>query len=175
MPPLNPIGLRFNNLVVSDTYIVHIDAKGRRHRKWLCLCDCGNQKHIQVNQLVHNKVKSCGCLVLLDLGNKNNAHKITHGMSKHSSYRCWSAMLHRCENPSNNKYEYYGGRGISVCDRWHIFSNFLEDMGEKPTGLSIDRINNEGNYEPGNCRWATSKEQNNNRRRRRWWKRPEQS
>lgn len=83
----------------------------------------------------------------------------SHGRCKTPIYRTWAQMIQRCENPKNPFYRRYGGRGIIVCERWHEFLNFLQDMGERPLGRTLDRINNDGNYEPGNCRWATPKEQ----------------
>lgn len=87
-----------------------------------------------------------------------------HGKASSRTYRIWRGMQSRCFNPKVKEYRYYGARGIIVCDRWRDFRNFLADMGEIPSGLSIDRINNDGNYEPGNCKWSTAKEQANNRR-----------
>jgi len=85
-------------------------------------------------------------------------------LSKHPLYTTWVNMRARCRNPNNSNYKYYGGRGIKVCDRWDIFQNFLDDMGQRPRGTTLDRINNEGNYEPENCRWETQRVQLNNTR-----------
>ena len=88
----------------------------------------------------------------------------THGMCNTSTYHTWESIHQRCKNPKNPGYKWYGGRGIKVCKRWHKFENFYEDMGDKPEGLTLERINNDGDYEPGNCEWATWKEQRKNQR-----------
>jgi hypothetical protein len=87
-----------------------------------------------------------------------------HGLTYTGAWRSWVTIFARCESPSDSNYPLYGARGISVCERWRVFENFLADMGERPDGMSLDRINSDGNYEPGNCRWATIKQQNRNRR-----------
>jgi hypothetical protein len=100
---------------------------------------------------------------------KGGSNKITHGHSlngeRTSAYHRWRGMRERCNYPKNKKYKYYGGRGITVCERWARFENFLEDMGEPPLGMTLDRKDNDGNYEPGNCRWATKGEQESNKKR----------
>ena len=87
-----------------------------------------------------------------------------HGMTGTPTYHSWCGMIQRCENPNNSRYKDWGGRGIKICERWHDFRNFFVDMGVKSSGLTLDRINNDGNYEPDNCKWATRKKQNNNKR-----------
>lgn len=149
------IGQRFGRLVVEN--IVGRDGNGKPQA--LCLCDCGRQCEASLPDIRRGKIKSCGCL--------QTENRIKHGQAKTKIYAVWSAMIDRCRNPKNKHYGDYGGRGIVVCERWTDFENFLADMGEAPTGMSIDRINNEGNYEPGNCKWSTSAQQNRNLRRNR--------
>lgn len=127
---------------------------------WECQCTCGNTVTIAISTLRRGSTKSCGCL-RKEMGIEN---KTTHGMSKTREHNIWVKMVQRCTNPNDVGYKNYGGRGIQVCDRWHnSFEAFYADMGPS-NGLSIDRRDNDGNYEPGNCRWTNMSIQNLNKR-----------
>ena len=135
--------------------------------KWECICDCGTIVIVDTAKLTTGHTKSCGCLQVDRAAEANTTHGQARARlrSVTSTYRTWQQMKRRCFNPANHNYKYYGGRGVVVCDRWReSFEAFLEDMGERPSGHTIDRINSDGNYEPGNCRWATPTEQRRNRR-----------
>lgn len=134
---------------------------------WWCECDCGEIWLVQRGNLTSGGTKSCGCLQRQasrqNIG-RPPLHGHTHKGGHSSAYGRWMGMHYRCSNPKSKGYKNYGGRGIRVCERWQKFENFLADMGEPPPGLTLDRINNDGDYEPDNCRWATWEEQNNNQR-----------
>jgi len=139
-------------------------GKSKYGTQWLCSCDCGGLTVVFLNNLGRHAT-SCGCFRREVTGKKNFKHGHTHNAKPSLTWRSWSSMLQRCENPNHKFFRNYGGRGITVCERWHTFENFLADMSERPVGLTLDRYpDKNGNYEPGNCRWATRQQQAKNKR-----------
>lgn len=165
---LDLTGLKFGRLTVNRRVVVPT----RKGVFWECLCDCGTTKVVSSTCLVNGNSKSCGCFrreMMREEGKVRNLRHGEGGNGKESAeYRTWAAMLSRCNNPRHRNYKNYGARGITVCDRWSVYENFLADMGRRPSDLhSIDRIDNDAGYTPENCRWATYEQQNNNQRPRR--------
>lgn len=169
------IGRRFERLVVAGP----AEPAGNM-RRWRCVCDCGAEKTARENNLVDGGTRSCGCLRNERVADALRTHGYASGPKKRTEYKTWLAMVRRCHVPADSNFNKYGGRGIAVCDRWRHgeegksgFQCFIEDMGDKPASRhSIERMDNEVDYTPDNCTWATSTRQVRNRRntRRINWK-----
>ena len=148
-------GDRFGRLVIVSELEPAINPSGKATRMFLAKCDCGNETKARIQHLRSGRIRSCGCL--------HDEFHITHAKSKTREYRIWVGIKSRCNNPKNRAYADYGLRGVSLSDKWaKSFDQFYADMGDCPEGMSIDRVNNDGNYEKSNCRWATRHEQSRN-------------
>ena len=165
-PRVVEVGARFGRYIVASKAP---PSQGQRGQ-WLCRCDCGTEKAVAAGQLRKGTTRSCGCLRREIVRDRNTKHGHKVGGRYTPEYIAWCNVIARCTNPRMHAYPNYGGRGITMCERWRSdFLAFLADMGPRPSAdMQIDRIDNDGDYEPGNCRWATPKTNCRNRRSTRW-------
>lgn len=152
MAYVDVMGRRFGSLVVSG----QSERKSLAGKLWVCSCDCGGHAVTTSLKLRTGHTTSCGCYKRSRIADASR----THGRSKKDrTYKSWKQMRQRCNNPNSDQWEWYGGKGISICPEWNSFEQFVADMGERPEGMTLDRKDGSGNYEPTNCRWATAKQQ----------------
>lgn len=161
-----PVGAVYTRLTVLALGPMKYMQCGKRRATFVCLCCCGNQVTLMASNVLNGHTQSCGCLQRERTSQANATHRLT----RTTEHTIWMNMIQRCLNPKSPAYKDYGGRGILVCERWLDFKYFLEDMGKRPRGLTLERVNNEQGYTPENCVWATRTEQANNRRANRNYK-----
>jgi hypothetical protein len=154
-------GMKFNMLTVLE----HVGYQAGM-KVWKCKCECGNESIVRTSNLTAGHVKSCGCLMTARIKTQMTKHNHAKRGQVSPTYKTWQAMKQRCFNKNSKSYKNYGGRRITICKRWLVFANFLMDMSERPEGMTIHRIDNDGHYEPGNCLWATRLQQSQDQRTR---------
>lgn len=165
----NLIGVKYNNLTIIEEVDAIFTKGGNKKRMISCRCNCGVEKTLVMSEVINGYVKSCGCYSRVLAKENTTIRNTKHKMYGTSEYNTWQSMKKRCLNPNHKAYDYYGGRGITVCDSWiNSFPNFYNDMGSKPNkDSSLDRIDNEKGYFKENCRWASKKTQTRNQRNNR--------
>ena len=159
MSVVNRVGEKYGRLTVVARATNKVETSGAVRAQWECTCECGNTTVTSGQSLSRGSTQSCGCLIV-------EARKAasTHNMSRTPIYRIWNTMRQRCQNDKNPHWSSYGGRGITVCDRWQTFENFYSDVGDPKKGMTLERCDNNKGYEPGNVYWASRLTQANNRR-----------
>jgi hypothetical protein len=159
MSVVDRVGERHGRLVVTSRAENKIEPSGAVRAQWECVCDCGNKLVTSGQSLGRGSTKSCGCIT-----KEMRKDDATHGKSRSEEYRIWSNMKQRCTNPKSTHFASYGGRGITLCPAWHLFENFHRDVGDRPKDATLERVDNEKGYEPGNVIWASRLVQASNRR-----------